>query len=254
LREMRSRYRATALGQGWSLLNPIAFLGIYSLVFSYVLRVEPPTGSPSGLHSFVIWLATALLAFLFFNTVVTSGMSALVANTNLIKKVYFPRETLVLSTALACLVTFLLEYAILHVVVAIFGGSVHPLRILVTLGLVALLFLFAIGVALMASVVNVYFRDAQYLASIVLQAWLYATPVIYPVRLVRDRLGEDSTGFHIYQLNPMARFAEALRDLVYDGRMPDAGTIGYLTAVTAVVVVAGHVIFRLLEGKLAEEL
>jgi ABC-type polysaccharide/polyol phosphate export permease len=254
LRELRSKYRGTALGQGWSLLHPIALLSIYSVVFSSILRVKPPTGSPSGLDSFVLWLATALLPFLFFSTIVTAGMGALVGNANLIKKVYFPRETLVLSTALACLVSFLIEYAVLHVAVVFFGGSLSPIRGLMTLLLVVMLFLFALGLALMASVVNVIFRDTQHLLTLVMQAWLYATPVIYPITLVRSQLDEDSVAYRIYSLNPMAGFAESFRDTVYDGRMPDALTLGYLGLVTALVLVGGHVLFRLLEGSLAEEL
>ena len=254
LREMRSKYRRTALGQGWSLLNPIAFLTIYSLVFSFVLQVKPPQGSPSGLDTYVLWLASGLLPFLFFSTVVNSGLGALVSNANLIKKVYFPRETLVLSTAVATLFTFLIELSILHAAILGFGGSLNPLRVLATLFLTGLLFLFAVGVALIASVVNVYFRDTQHLLGIVLQAWLYATPVIYPITLVETRLGEDSRGFLIYSLNPLAQFVEAFRHTLYDGRMPDGSTVGYLVLVTAAVLLVGHVVFRLLEGTLAEEL
>jgi ABC-type polysaccharide/polyol phosphate export permease len=254
LRELRSKYRGTALGQGWSLLNPIAFLTVYSVVFSFILRVQPPTGSPSGLHTFVLWLATALLPFMFFSTLVTSGMGSLVGNANLIKKVYFPREALVVSTALSCLVTFLIEYTVLHVAVAIFGGSLSMLRILVTLLVIALLFLFGVGLALVAAVVNVLFRDTQHLLSIILQAWLYATPVIYPITMVSSRLDEDSTAYRIYTLNPMAGFSRSFRDLLYDGHMPDVGTLGYLAGVTLLVLAFGHVLFRFFEGSMAEEL
>ena len=254
LRELRSKYRGTALGQGWSLLHPIALLAIYAVVFSQILRVRPAVGSPSGLHSFVLWLATGLLPFLFFSTVVTQGMGSLVGNANLIKKVYFPREAIVLATATACLVTFLIEYTVLHVAVGLAGAAISPARLLVTLLLVALLFLFGTGLALIGSVLNVFFRDLQHLLTLVMMAWLYATPVIYPIALVRAELGADSTGFEIYSMNPMAGFVESFRDLVYDGRMPDFLMVGYLALVTAMVLVIGHVLFRALEGSLAEEL
>jgi ABC-2 type transport system permease protein len=254
LRELRSKYRGTALGQGWSLLNPIAFLTVYSMVFSLVMRVQPPVGSPSGLHSFVLWLATALLPFMFFSAVVTSGLGALVGNANLVKKVYFPREIVVLSTALSCLDSFLIVYTVLHIAVSEFGGSISPVRVLMTLLLVTMLFLFAMGIALVASVVNVFFRDTQHLMTIVMQIWLYATPVIYPVVLVTARMDESSWGYRLYSLNPMARFVASFRDTVYDGRMPDPAAVGYLAGVTALVLVCGHVLFRLVEGSLAEEL
>lgn len=254
LREIKSKYRRTVLGQLWSLLNPIALLATYSVVFSYVLQVQAPKGDPSGLHTFALWLASALLPYLFVSAALNAGLASLVGGTNLIKKVYFPRETLVLAAVMSALFTFLIEMFVLHVAIVIFGGSLTPLRLLVTLGLIALLGVFALGLALLASVVNVYFRDTQHLVGIFLLAWLYATPIIYPIHLVEARLGGDSTGFAIYQLNPLARFAEAFRDTLYDGHMPEGSTVVYLVCVSFAILAVGHVVFRSLEGSLAEEL
>ncbi len=90
--------------------------------------------------------------------------------------------------------------------------------------------MFALGLALIASVINVYFRDTQHLVSIFLLAWLYATPIIYPISMVMRPARGDSTGFSIYQLNPLARFVEAFRDTMYDGHMPEGEPIVYLVA------------------------
>jgi ABC-2 type transport system permease protein len=254
LREIRSNYRRTILGQTWSLLNPIALLAIYSFVFSYVLQIRVAPGSQSGLDTFALWLAAALLPYLFVSSAVPSGLSSLVANTELIQKVHFPRETLVIAAVLSALFTFMIEMFVLHVAVVIFGGTLAPIRILVTLCLIALLFVFILGIALVASVINVYFRDTQHLVSIFLMAWLYASPIIYPITLVSDRLGAGSRGFQIYQLNPLTRFVEAFRDILYDGHLPTGSTIVYLVAVSFAVLSVGHVVFRSLEGSLAEEL
>lgn len=254
LREIKSKYRRTVLGQAWSLLNPMALLTIYSLAFSYVLQVRPPLGDPSGLNSFALWLASALLPYLFVSGALNSGLGSLVASSNLIQKVYFARETLVVAAVVSALFTFMIEMFVLHVAIYCFGGKLTPLHLAVTLLLIALLAIFALGLALIASVINVYFRDTQHLVSIVLLAWLYATPIIYPISMVSGRLGETSQAFSIYQLNPLARFVEAFRDTLYDGRMPEGSTILYLVAVSLGALAIGHLVFRSLEDTLAEEL
>ena len=253
LREIRSRYKRTALGQGWSLLNPVAQITMYSIVFAYVLRVQIKPGA-SGLDVFALWLSSALLPWLFFAAVVNSGVGALVGNANLIKKVYFPRETLIISALFSCLFSFLIELTVLHIAVVIFGGSIDPLHIAMTLLVTVLLSTFAIGVSLIMAVANVYFRDTQHLVSLFLQAWFYLTPIMYPATLIGTRVGGDSTVFKIYRLNPMERFSEAFRATIYDSRFPTLATLGYLLAFSVGTLVVGHLIFRRLEGRLAEEL
>ncbi len=254
MRDVRGKYRRTALGQGWSLLNPIAQIALYSLVFSYILRVPAGRGTESGLDVFALWLASALLPWLFFASVVGTGLGALVGNANLIKKVYFPREALIISVAFSCLFTFLIELCVLHIAVLVFGGTVRIELLLATVLLTLLLSVFATGVALFFAVANVYFRDTQYLVSLLLMAWFYLTPIIYPISLISARVGTDSAIFTIYQLNPLARFAEAFRDTIYNGQLPGLWTTSYLLLASAATLVLGHAVFRRLEGRLAEEL
>ena len=112
-REIKGKYKRTILGQAWSLLNPIAQMITYSVVFSLLLKAKPDQGEPSGLDVFALWLSCGLLPWLFFNNVVTTGMASLVGNSNLIKKVYFPRESLVIANAFSWLFTFCIEMAVL---------------------------------------------------------------------------------------------------------------------------------------------
>jgi ABC-type polysaccharide/polyol phosphate export permease len=251
LREIRSKYRRTALGQGWSLLNPIAQITIYSLVFSYVLQVSVAPGSPSGLKVFVIWLSAGLLPWLFFSTVVNLGLGALVGNANLIKKVYFPREALIVSALLSCLFSFMIELTVLHVAVLIFGGTVNPLLVPATLLITVLLSIFALGLTLILAVANVYFRDVQHLAALFLQAWFFASAIMYPATLISKRVGTDSTVYRMFRLNPIERFAEAYRNTIYDARLPALATIVYLAVFAGATLMLGHAIFRRLEGRLA---
>lgn len=261
-REVRGKYKRTFLGQGWSLLNPLASLLIFSLVFGLLLRASPPPGNPSGLDVFAVWLACGLLPWVFFSTALSTGMSSLMTNANLIKKVYFPREVLVVSTVLAQLVSFGTELLALLVVLLMFGG--WPLPMLPGLLVVtALLTAFALGLALTLSIAYTYFRDTSYLMLIVLQFWFYLTPIVYPPSLVDDTLAqrggvqvasvEVPVGL-LYDLNPMARFTSAYRALLYDNRWPawqDWVGIG-LSAAAALVI--GMLVFRRYSRRLAEEL
>src|SRR5713101_8686994 len=116
LRELRSKYKKSVLGWTWSLLNPVSAVAIYTLVFSVFLHVDPLTGDPSGLKSFVVFLVCALVPWNFVSGCLIGSLDAIVGNANLIKKVYFPRELLVVSTIGSLLVTFLIELGVVIVI------------------------------------------------------------------------------------------------------------------------------------------
>lgn len=250
LREIRGKYKRTALGHAWSLLNPIAQMATYSVVFSFLLRAQPDRGDPSNLDVFALWLSAGLLPWLFFNNVVTSGMGTLVGNANLVQKVYFPRETLVIANMLSWLFTFTIEMFVLVVAVLIFGGS--PLVCLpATIFFMLVLAAFSLGVSFVLAIGNVYFRDTQHFVSIAMQVWFYATPIVYPVSLVSDK-HHDMLVY--YRLNPLERFSEVFRNTLYDGRWPSLSNTLFLVVLSAVVLVLGYVVFKKHESRLAEEL
>jgi len=250
LREIRGKYKRTVLGQAWSLLNPIAQMATYSVVFSLLLRAQPAPGDPSGLDVFALWLSAGLLPWLFFQNVVMSGMGSLVGNANLINKVYFPRETLVISNAASWLFTFGIEMFVLTVAVLIFGGS--PLLYLpATIFFMLVLAAFGLGVSFVLAVANVYFRDTQHFVSLLMQVWFYATPIVYPISLVAVH---HANLLSIYRLNPLERFTEVFRNTMYDGRWPSLANTLYVVLVSVVALVIGYLIFKRYEGRLAEEL
>lgn len=254
-REVKGKYKRTALGQLWSLINPLALMGTYAIVFGFLLRGKPDPGDPSGLDVFALWLASALLPWIFFTNVLNSTMVSILANENLVKKVSFPRSSLVISSALAALFTSFFEMCVLLVVVYAFGGNPTVYIPLVALALVCLGAL-GLGIGFFLAVSNVYFRDTQHFIAIILQLWFYATPIVYTMKTVTDRA--DKSGHHwisvVYRLNPAERFAELFRNLIYDNRLPTAATSIYCVVVSAVVLVAGFAFFSRFEGRLAEEL
>ena len=253
LRELRGKYKRSALGWGWSLVNPLMQMVMFSLVFSFFLKIEPPVGDPSELHVFAFFLLCGLLPWTFLATGLTSGMGSLLANANLIKKVWFPRQLLVGATVASFGVSFLIELAVLVVALLIAGNMVLP-WLIPMLGVVAIQAVFVLGLALLLSVSNVYFRDLEYLVGIGLQFWFYATPIVYPITEVEKALEDHPLLFDLYGLNPMTRFAEVYRDLLYDLRWPALGTVLYLIAWALGSLAIGWVTFRRLQGRLAEEL
>jgi ABC-2 type transport system permease protein len=255
LRELRSRYKKTLLGWTWSLLNPLAAVAIYSLVFSYFLKIQPPTGDPSGLSSFALFLLCGLIPWNFFSNGLTMGLGAIVGNGNLIKKVYFPRELLVLAAVASLVVTMLIELGVLAAILLIAGNMVLP-WLPAVLVLVFLETVFVLGIALVLSVCNVYFRDVQHLIGIILQVLFYTAPIVYPISYVPDQAvvaGVTIPVGDIYRLNPLVTLVESFRDVLYDLRFPPIADIGYLALWAAASFAFGLWVFGRLDRRLAEE-
>ena len=258
LRELRGKYKRSILGWGWSLLNPMVFLGIYSFVFMVLFKQQPPTGDPSGITLYPFFLVAALLPWTFHSNCINGAIQSLSGNVNLIRKVWFPRYLLPASTGLSWLITFSIEMTVLLTALVVTG---HPRFILWAPGVVLVMllqFIFSIGIGLAAAALNAFFRDVEYLTGIVLQLWFWATPVVWPTRLV------DSPGHRpeflgipvitLLKLNPMYHFVEAYRDLLYDGAWPTAGRWAAMIVTAAISVSIGAWVFRRVEPRLGEEL
>jgi len=253
LRELRSRYKRSVLGWGWSLLNPIAFMVIYTFAFSIVLRATPEAGVPSGLDSYAFFLLCGLVPWTFFSVSVSSSMGSIVINAALVGKVAFPREHLVISTIMAGLFTLGVELLVLSVALLFVGNMVLP-WLPVVLVVAALLAVFSTGFGLALAAANVYFRDMNYLWGIVLQGWFFLTPIVYPPHLVETRLADYPTLLRIYNNVPTTVVVRMFRNLLYDLRMPRLLDFGVLTVWAVVVLLAGWWVFDRLEGRFAEEL
>jgi len=256
LRDLRGRYKRSLLGWSWSMVNPLATMLIFTLVFGYLLKVKVPPGRPSGLNVFALFLLCGLLPWNYLANAMNGSMAVVLGNSSLIKKVYFPREVLVASSIASSMVSFFIELGVLAVALVLAGNFIFP-WIVPVLVLVAVQTMFVAGIGLIVGVVNVYFRDTQYLVGIVLQLWFYLTPVVYPVSLVPARATISGVsipvGF-IYNLNPMVRFAETYRNFLYNLAMPSTADMVYLVVVSALSLAVGLFVFARLEPKLAEEL
>lgn len=255
LRELRSRYKKSALGWTWSLLSPVASVTVYSIIFGLFLKIRPPVGNPSGLKTFVIFLLCALIPWNFFANSLSISTESLVGNAGLIKKVYFPRELLVAAAVGSLVVSALIEFGVLCVVLLAVGNMVLPwLPVLVLLIILQMVFLFGIGLVL--SAVNVYFRDVRHFLAIALQVLFYSAPIVYPLRLVPATSHfaglSIPTGF-IYRLNPLVQLVQAYRNVLYDLRFPPIGSCLYLLGWTVGMLAFGLWVFGKLDRRIAEE-
>lgn len=253
LRELRGRYKRSLLGWGWSLLNPIAFMLVYTFAFSVILDADPAPGDPSGLSSYAFFLLCGLLPWSFFNVSVSEAMSSIVSNGALVRKVAFPREHLVISTIFAGLFTLAVELTVLSIALIFFGNMVLPwLPMVVVTSLLVAVFAAGFGLALAAA--NVYFRDMTYLWSIAVQAWFFSTPIVYTPELVEEKFGSYPLLVRVYNDLPMAVIVRIYRNLMFDLRWPRLIDYGLLAVYALIAVLIGWWIFDKLEGRFAEEL
>lgn len=251
MRDVKGKYRRTILGQLWSLINPLATMLVYTIVFSLLFKANPHPGDPSGIDAYPIWLMCGLLPWTFFNHVVHGSMSSIVGGASLIKKVYFPRMNLPFAVVGSTGFTWLNEMALLSVVILLFGGWVIP-WLPIVLVFMALLALFSSGIGMMLSILNVHFRDTEHFVTIALRMLMYLTPILYPITVVESLA--DSRGqwvLTLYKLNPMEHFISAFRNLLYDNRWPEAIDTTWCVCAAIGVFAIGFMVFMRNERNLA---
>ena len=251
LRELRTKYRKSVLGWTWSMLNPLATVAIYSFLFGYLFGADAPAGVHSGVKAFALYLLCALLPWNFFMLVTNMGMSSIIANAGLVKKVAFPREVLVFANTMHGLVQFSIELLLLTVVMVI-AGSYFFVWIPVIILQMLLLAFFASGLALALAAGNVYFRDLGYLWQIFSQVWFFATPIVYMPALIEGKV--PNWVEMILKLNPMAVFAQGFRRSMYDNSFPGWDNLGACAIVALLSMLIGWSIFTKLSRRFAEEL
>jgi ABC-type polysaccharide/polyol phosphate export permease len=251
LRELRTKYRKSVLGWTWSMLNPLATVAIYSFVFGYLFQAEAPVGTNSGIKVFALYLLCGVLPWNFFMLVTNTGMQSMLANAALVKKVSFPREVLVFANSLHGVVQFSIEMGLLSIALLV-GGSIFLPWLPIVLLQMALLTLFASGIALGLSAANVYFRDLGYLWQIFTQVWFFATPIVYTEAILEGRVpGGVQT---VLQWNPMAIFIRGFRRSMYDSSFPGWTNLGACALLAAVSLMVGWSLFTKLSRRFAEEL
>lgn len=239
MRIIRARYQQSVLGGLWAILQPLATVAIFSIIFSYFIPVN------TGDIPYPIFSYTAMVPWLLFSASLTDMVESIVTNINIVGKIFFPREILVISALFARVLDFLIAYALLIVLMLFYGLPIFqatwlylPLILIVQLAL-------SLGLGLMGAALNVFYRDIRHLITLVIQLWFYATPIIYPVSVVPERFRP------LYYLNPMTGVIEGYRTVMLYGASPTSSFV-LSTIVAFAILLIGYWFFKRVEFKFAD--
>lgn len=239
-RDLKGRYKGSVLGFAWTFLNPLLQLAVYTLVFSTIMR--------SGVKDYYLYLFVCLVPWIFFSTSVSGGAGCIRAQGGLITKIYFPREVIPISFVTSQFVNMLLSMLVVFAVVIISGKPINLEALLILPIIMVLEYFISLGMTMLVSAVTVYWRDVEYFMGIVMMAWQFATPVMYGLEQIPERL------VPLFQINPMTAVIVAYRDILYYGQVPQLSTLRNAFLFGAVIILIGWLVFSKLKKHFAEEL
>ena len=239
-RNILVRYKQTAFGIAWAILQPFFLMIVFTLFFNR-LGDASSNGIPYPIFSYA-----GLLPWTFFSTSVTQSSLSLVSNSNLLRKIYFPRLIIPISTVVTSLVDFAVASTLLAGMMLYYGVYPEPLRLLALPALLLLAIATALGVGLWLSSLNVLYRDIQYVVPFMVQAWLFATPAVYVGKTFDEPWGT------LLGLNPMQGVVAGFRWALLSSGSPPGPTLAVSAAVALVVLVGGTFFFRRLERTFAD--
>ncbi|MBI2320993.1 MAG: ABC transporter permease [Chloroflexi bacterium] len=239
VRDLKARYKNSVLGFLWSLLNPLLMMAVFTVVFKVLM--------PNDIPNYPLFVLLGILPWNWCTASVMGGITSIVGNGHLIKKVAFPRELLPISVVISNMVNFLLALIPLGAMMVAFGVMPTPLLALLPL-IIVLQLVFLCGLALFLSCLQVYFRDTGVIFDVLLLAWFFLSPVFYRVEDLTEQWARL-----MYILNPMASFISLYRLVVLYGAPPDALFMLRLTAQAALILAVGYVFFVRYSHSFAEE-
>jgi lipopolysaccharide transport system permease protein len=238
-KDIRGKYKGAWLGAVWSYLNPLLMLLVYSFVFSKIMKIQIP--------NYTMFLFTALIPWTFFITTVSQSSLSIIMNSNLIKKIYFPREIIPISVVTSNTVNFLISCIIMLVFIFITRLGISWYILLFPLVLFAQ-YLLLVSIALILSSITVYARDLEHIVGVLLTALFYTTPIVYSMEMVPNEIRS------ILLLNPMTTIISSYRDILFYKQMPDLEKLFILIIISFISFVIGLKIFSKLQRNFAEEM
>lgn len=239
-RDLRGRYKGSALGFLWTFLNPLLQLGVYTLVFSVIMR--------NGIPDYYMFLFVALVPWMFFSVSLTNGSSCILSQKDMVQKIYFPRQVLPIAFVTSQFINMILSFLVIFAALLISGKGFHLVALYYLPFILLIEYLLALGIALLVSAVTVYFRDLEYILGILAMAWQFLSPVIYSIEQVPEDLKP------VFLLNPMTSVLTAYRDILYYKQIPELQTLLHAFGISLVVLILGWGTFGRLSRRFAEEL
>lgn len=239
-KELRGRYKGSVLGFLWTFINPLLQLIVYTLVFSVILK--------SNIDKYYLFLFVALVPWNFFSSCLTGGASSVINEKEMVKKIYFPRQVLPISYVTSAFVNMLLCFIVVFGVVIVSGDGINPVALLYLPVFLIVEYILGLGIALISSALDVYFRDLEYILGVVAMAWTYLTPVMYSIDIVPENL------MSIFMLNPMTPIIVGCRDILYYRQIPQVSTLLHALLMGVIFVVVGSIVFKKCERHFVEEM
>lgn len=240
-KEIRGKYKGSALGILWSFINPLLTCLVYAIVFPYLMRVQQ--------EHYLQYLIAGIIPWTFFTTVISQGILSVRVNAGIIKKVYFPREVLPISVALSGLVNFLISCVII-IVFVLFGGMGISWHVILVPFIAIIQMLFSLGLIFALSAINIYIKDTEYIVNFIIQMLFYGTPIIYPLSVLD---GAPAILKTLINLNPMTQFIQFYRDIFYYQQLPELMNFVFVFILSLIVLILGYLVFKKLEKGFAEE-
>jgi homopolymeric O-antigen transport system permease protein len=238
-REVKARYRQSLLGFGWAVVQPLALMVVFNLVFSRFAKVGSE-GLPYPIFSYA-----AMVPWTFLSNALNSTTIGLVSQRSIVTKCYFPREIIIMSQVGARFVDFLAGFAVYGLLMAGFGIGLTPWALLLPL-LMLLQTVLVLAISLITSALHVRFRDLAPVVGLGLQIWLYLTPVGYPIELVPEQWAQ------LYALNPMVGIVDGYRAVLAHGWAPNYSLLASSTAVTVLLLAISYAYFKRAELTFAD--
>ncbi|SCP95747.1 ABC transporter permease [Anaerobium acetethylicum] len=239
-RDLRGRYKGSVLGFLWTFLNPLFQLIIYTILFSVIL--------PSNIDKFYLFLFVALVPWIFFSTCLIGGSACILAQQDMVKKIYFPREVLPLAYVTSQFINMIYSFVVIFIVVLISGKGINVVALLYLPIIMLVEYILCLGITMLFSGLTVYLRDLEYILGIVGMAWMYLTPIVYSIDII------DKKFLKFYYINPMTPIITAYRDILYEKQIPQLSTLVHALVLGILILVLGCFSFSRLKRRFAEEL
>jgi lipopolysaccharide transport system permease protein len=244
-REFQSKYRNSLLGAAWTVINPLAMIIVYTVIFSQIMKAKLPGVDTTFAYS--IYLCAGILTWGLFAEIVGRAQNTFLENANLLKKLSFPRLCLPVTVVANAGLNFAIIFGLFSAFLVL-SGNFPGWSYLALLPLLAILVAFAIGLGITLGVLNVFFRDVGQFFGIFLQFWFWLTPIVYPASILPERIQP------FMNLNPMARLINAFQVILVSGQWPNWYSLWPVVVLAILLCLLGFGLFRRHAGEMVDEL
>lgn len=239
-RDLRGRYKASVLGFLWTFINPLCQILVYTFVFQFIMR--------TGIEQFSVYLISGMIPWIFFSTAVSGGTMCIKNQSEMVKKIYFPREVLPISFVTSAFVNMLFCFIMIFLVIAVSGRGFSPIALLFLPLVMIIEYIMALGFTFIVSGLTIYFRDMEHIVGVIMMAWIYLTPIMYTVDMVPEKLRS------VYYINPMTPVIQAYQEILYYEQIPQMKTLLLSGVFGVAILLIGALAFKHMERNFAEEM